>query len=316
MIDVSNLSKYYGDYPAVQDVSFEVPAGQIVGFLGPNGAGKTTTMRILAGYLTASAGRATIDGIDVFWNPVEVRRRIGYMPENCPLYAEMRVVEYLRFRAGIKGLHGGRRRQRLDYVLRRCALEDVRRQLIGTLSKGYRQRVGLADALLAEPPVLILDEPTAGLDPTQIRSARELIRELGKEHTILLSTHILPEVEMTCDRVIIIHRGRVVASGSLDELARQAGEQETLIARIDGPIDAEPVRALPGVNRMTLSTVGGATRLRMDTNDAEGLSPLVCALASQRGWNLRELRPERQTLEELFVRITAREDTAAEALAR
>src|SRR5947209_5314905 len=265
MIHVEQLSKYYGDYAAVRDVSFEVPAGQIVGFLGPNGAGKTTTMRVLAGYLTASAGRATIDGIDVFWDPVGVRRRIGYMPENCPLYPEMRVREYLHFRAGIKGLHGRRRRQRIDYVMRRCWLEDVRRQLIGTLSKGYRQRVGLADALLAEPPVLILDEPTAGLDPTQIRSARSLIRELGREHTILLSTHILPEVEMTCDRVIIIHRGRVVAASALDELARQAGEQDTLVARLDGVTDPEPVRALPGVNEVTPEAVAGATRLRIST---------------------------------------------------
>jgi len=266
-------------------------------------------MRILAGYLTASAGEATIDGIDVFWDPVEVRRRIGYMPENCPLYPEMRVREYLHFRAGIKGLHGARRRQRIDYVLRRCWLEDVRRQLIGTLSKGYRQRVGLADALLAEPPVLILDEPTSGLDPTQIRSARELIRELGKEHTILLSTHILPEVEMTCDRVIIIHRGRVVASGSLDELARQAGEQETLIARVDGNVDAQVLRDLPGVFGLTVEGGGGATRLRIETNDAERLCPRVCALAVEQGWKVREMRPERQTLEEMFVQITSREES-------
>src|SRR5437868_13400334 len=244
MIHVENLTKYYGDYPAVRDVSFTVPKGQIVGFLGPNGAGKTTTMRVLAGYLTASAGRATIDGIDVFWDPVGVRRRIGYMPENCPLYPEMRVREYLHFRAGIKGLHGRRRRQRIDYVMRRCWVEDVRRQLIGTLSKGYRQRVGLADTLLADPPVLILDEPTAGLDPTQIRATRDLIRELGKQHTILLSTHILPEVEMTCDNVIIIHRGRVAASSSLKDLSRKAGEQTTLVADFDGEIDPAPVQAL------------------------------------------------------------------------
>src|SRR3954471_18966618 len=196
MIQVHGLTKYYGDYPAVRDVSFDVPQGQVVGFLGPNGAGKTTTLRILAGYLTATSGRAPVDGLDVFWQPVEVRRRIGYMPENCPLYPEMRVEEYLRFRGGIKGLSAAKRGERIDHVLRRCWLTDVRRQLIGTLSKGYRQRVGLADALLAEPKVLILDEPTAGLDPTQIRSARDLIRDLGREHTILLSTHILPEVEM------------------------------------------------------------------------------------------------------------------------
>src|SRR5881227_671618 len=229
MIHVSKLTKFYGEYRAIEDVSFEVAKGQVVGFLGPNGAGKSTTMRILAGYLTATSGQAFIDGLDVFLQPVEVRRRIGYLPENCPLYPEMRVVEYLHFRAGIKGLHGRRRRQRLDYVLKRCWLDDVRRQLIGTLSKGYRQRVGLADALLADPPVLILDEPTAGLDPTQIRASRTLIRELGKEHTILLSTHILPEVEMTCDSVIIIHRGRVAASSSLAELASRAGAETVIV---------------------------------------------------------------------------------------
>ncbi len=218
MIHVSKLTKYYGDYAAVSDVSFDVTKGQIVGFLGPNGAGKTTTMRILAGFMTATSGKAVIDGLDVFWRPVEVRRRIGYMPENCPLYPEMRVVEYLRFRAGIKGLHGWKAGRRVEYVLERCWLTGVRRQLIGTLSKGYRQRVGLADTLLADPPVLILDEPTAGLDPSQIRETRKLVRELGEQHTILLSTHILPEVEMTCNRVIVINRGAVAASGKLDEL--------------------------------------------------------------------------------------------------
>jgi ABC-2 type transport system ATP-binding protein len=218
VIHVSKLTKFYGDYAAVRNVSFDVPQGQVVGFLGPNGAGKSTTMRILAGYLTASSGRATIAGLDVFWNPVEVRRRIGYMPENCPLYPEMRVVEYLRFRAGIKGLHGGEAKRRIEYVLGRCWLSDVRRQLVGTLSKGYRQRVGLADVLLNNPPVLILDEPTAGLDPGQIRETRKLIRELGQQHTILLSTHILSEVEVTCDSAIIINRGQVVAAGRLIDL--------------------------------------------------------------------------------------------------
>jgi ABC-2 type transport system ATP-binding protein len=313
MIHVSNLTKYYGDYPAVRDVSFDVPAGQVVGFLGPNGAGKTTTMRILAGYLTATSGHATIDGRDVFWDPVEARRRIGYLPENCPLYPEMRVKEYLHFRAGIKGLRGARRRQRIDYVLGRCWLSDVRRQLIGTLSKGYRQRVGLADALLASPPVLILDEPTAGLDPAQIRSTRGLIRELGREHTVLLSTHILPEVEMTCDRVLIIHRGQVAASGALNELARQAGEQGTLLARFDGAVDPGPVRALPGVTGVSAEPADGGTRLRVTAADAEELSPRLCALAVERGWKVRELRPERQTLEDLFVRITAPESPDGEA---
>jgi ABC-2 type transport system ATP-binding protein len=237
VIHVSNLTKYYGDYAAVRDVSFDVPRGQVVGFLGPNGAGKTTTMRILAGFLTATSGRATIDGFDVFWRPLEVRRRIGYMPENCPLYPEMRVVEYLRFRAGIKGLHGGQARKRLDYVLGRCWLTDVSRQLIGTLSKGYRQRVGLADTLLADPPVLILDEPTAGLDPSQIRESRKVIRELGEQHTILLSTHILPEVEMTCDRVIIINRGEVMMENMLADLRGQRKSLEELFVSI---VEGEP----------------------------------------------------------------------------
>jgi ABC-2 type transport system ATP-binding protein len=233
MIHVERLTKFYGDYPAVRDVSFDVTEGQVVGFLGPNGAGKSTTMRILAGYLTATSGRVSINGVDVFWRPVESRRQIGYMPENCPLYPEMRVEEYLRFRGGLKGVYGSARRQRLDYVLNRCWLKDVRRQLIGTLSKGYRQRVGLADALIGNPKVLILDEPTAGLDPAQIRETRMLIRELGQEHTVLLSTHILSEVERTCDHVIIINKGEVALSRPLGEST--AGDLEETFIRLTNP---------------------------------------------------------------------------------
>lgn len=218
MIHVEKLTKYYGDYAAVRDVSFQVEKGRVVGFLGPNGAGKSTTMRILAGYLTATSGKATIAGIDVFWDPVAVRQKIGYMPESCPLYPDMRVNEYLRYRGGIKGLHGRGCTVARDRVLKRCWLEDVKDQLIGTLSKGYRQRVGLADALMHEPPVLILDEPTAGLDPTQIRETRQLIRELGEKHTVLLSTHILSEVEAACDEAVIINRGIVAAAGRLDDI--------------------------------------------------------------------------------------------------
>ncbi len=254
MIHVSGLTKYYGDYAAIRDVSFDVPAGKIVGFLGPNGAGKSTTMRILTGYLTATSGQATIAGFDVFWDSVEVRRRIGYMAESCPLYLEMRVNEYLHYRAGIKGLSGAQRRQRIDYVLKRCWLGDVGRQITGTLSKGFRQRVGLADALLTSPPVLILDEPTAGLDPTQIRSTRELIRELGQEHTILLSTHILSEVEMTCDSVIIINGGRVVASSSLADLHRQADEKACLIAVFKDPVETDAFLGLPGITSVAPDT--------------------------------------------------------------
>jgi ABC-2 type transport system ATP-binding protein len=301
MIHVSRLTKYYGDYPAILDISFDVPAGQIVGFLGPNGAGKSTTMRILTGYLTATSGKASIAGFDVFWDSVEVRRRIGYMAESCPLYQEMRVNEYLHYRAGIKGLSGRRRRQRLDFVIKRCWLGDVPRQITGTLSKGYRQRVGLADALLTSPPVLILDEPTAGLDPAQIRSTRALIRELGQEHTILLSTHILSEVEMTCDNVIIINRGRVAAAGSLADLARQAGEKASLVAVFDSPVNADECRALPG---LTSVSDDGDSRLRFAAHDLGIFTPRLCALAVEKGWHLRELRPEKPTLEDLFVQIT------------
>jgi ABC-2 type transport system ATP-binding protein len=241
VIHVSHLTKFYGDYPAVRDVSFTVEKNKVVGFLGPNGAGKSTVMRILAGYLAATSGKATIDGIDVFWDPVAVRRRIGYMPESCPLYHEMRVDEYLTFRGGVKGLHGAACRKRIDYVAQRCWLQDVRRQLVGTLSKGYRQRVGLADALLHNPPVLILDEPTAGLDPTQIRETRGLIRELGNEHTVLLSTHILSEVEMTCDQAIIINRGRIAAAGKLADLRpRDQTLEEMFVKLVETP---EPAMA-------------------------------------------------------------------------
>jgi ABC-2 type transport system ATP-binding protein len=312
VIHVTNLTKYYGDYPAVNDVSFDVARGQVVGFLGPNGAGKSTTMRILAGYMTATSGRAVIDGLDVFWQPVEVRRRIGYMAENCPLYSEMRVNEYLRFRCGIKGLHGRKSRLRVDFVLQRCWLEEVRRQLIGTLSKGFRQRVGLAEALLADPPVLILDEPTIGLDPSQIRETRALIRELGQEHTILLSTHILPEVEMTCDHVIVINRGRVAASGSLADLARRAGEESTLVAIVQAKVDGASVRRLLEVPRVKAEPIHGGTRLRIPSAGDERLATRFCAVAAEQGWPLSELRPQKQTLEDLFVQIVGRGEATEE----
>ncbi len=312
VIHVSHLTKYYGDYAAVQDVTFHVLRGQIVGFLGPNGAGKSTTMRILAGYLTATSGTATIDGIDVFWDPVEVRRRIGYMPENCPLYPEMRVREYLTFRAGIKGLHGWGRSKRVSYVLDRCWLSDVKRQLIGTLSKGYRQRVGLADVLLAEPPVLILDEPTAGLDPSQIRETRKLIQELGQQHTVLLSTHILSEVEMTCDHLIIINGGRVAAAGRLEDLARKAGEETVVIVELEGDVDPAPVRRMSGVATVEREAAGNGTRLRISTEQPDVLTKRLGSLMGEQGWNLREMRRQQQTLEDVFVRIVGRDRVVAE----
>lgn len=241
MIQVSHLTKYYGDYAAIRDVTFEVGRQQVVGFLGPNGAGKSTTMRILAGFLTASSGSAIVAGHDVLTDPLAARASIGYMPENCPLYPEMRVAEYLDFRAGLKGLHGADSRKRVEAAMDRCWLSDVRRQLIGTLSKGYRQRVGLADTLLADPPVLILDEPTSGLDPTQIIETRKLIRQLGERHTVLISSHILSEVEMTCDRAVIIVGGRVAAQGKLAEMVPPGGRLEEFFLRlVEGNTAAQP----------------------------------------------------------------------------
>ncbi|HZZ78177.1 MAG TPA: ATP-binding cassette domain-containing protein [Gemmataceae bacterium] len=309
MIEVSHLTKYYGDYAAVRDVSFHVPAGQIVGFLGPNGAGKSTTMRMLAGYITATSGKATIAGLDVFWNSVEVRRKIGYMPESCPLYTEMRVEEYLDFRAGIKGIYGSERRKRLGYVMDRCWLDDVSGQIIGTLSKGYRQRVGRADALLANPPVLILDEPTAGLDPTQIRSARTLIRELGQQHTILLSTHILSEVEATCNRVIIIHRGQVAASSSMEDFKGRAQDQAHLRLVLGGTGDPSIFAAVPGVVDMHMSEGPylSSVVLRITGSDLNSLAPRLSQFAADNEWRLLEMRVERPTLEDLFVQITGEE---------
>jgi ABC-2 type transport system ATP-binding protein len=227
VIHVRNLTKYYGDYAAVRDVSFDVAKGRVVGFLGPNGAGKSTTMRVLAGYLTATSGQASIAGVDVFWRPVEVRRRIGYMPENCPLYPEMRVAEYLWYRGGLKGLHGGRCRTRVEYVLQRCWLTDVRRQLIGTLSKGYRQRVGLADVLLHNPPVLILDEPTSGLDPLGARWMKNLILDLRAQgKTVIMCSHRLEDVQDVCDRIAILSEGDLQAYGEVKTLLQDVNRVE------------------------------------------------------------------------------------------
>src|SRR5580700_4612749 len=221
MIKVENLTKRYAGHTAIKDLSFEVGKGEIMGFLGPNGAGKTTTMRILASFLPPTSGRASIAGFDVFHESLQARARLGYMPENVPLYNDKRVTEYLNYRAALKGVPHRRIPERVGDVKELCGVKDVEKKLIRTLSKGYRQRVGLADALLHEPDLLILDEPTIGLDPNQIRQVRELIKNLGKHHTILLSTHILPEVEATCSRVIIINRGRIEASDTPDNLRRQ-----------------------------------------------------------------------------------------------
>ena len=309
MIRAEKLTKYYGDLAAVRDVTFHVPEGEIVGFLGPNGAGKSTVMKILSCFMPATSGKATVAGHDVFWDSLAARRSLGYMPESVPLYKDMRVSEYLRYRGKIKGIYGRDLNRRLAHTLERCWLRDVDRQLIGTLSKGYRQRVGLADAMIHDPKVLILDEPTIGLDPTQIRSVRDLIRELKEKHTILLSTHILPEVEMTCDRVIIIHQGRVVTSSTLSELGRQMAGKAVLLAQITGDAAqvSPAVKSLSGVSAVEVTGSNGALHLRIEHDPKQDPTSELIQLATAKGWPIREVRHQRQTLEEIFVQITARE---------
>ena len=306
MIVVDQLTKYYGEYPAVRGVSFEVPKGRAVGFLGPNGAGKSTTMRILAGFLTASSGKASIAGFDVFSDPIEVRRRIGYMPESCPLYPELRVDEYLRFRAGLKGLGWRARRKRLDYVTERCCLTDVRRQLIGTLSKGYRQRVGLADALLADPPVLILDEPLTGLDPVQQEETLGAIRGLGGKHTVLFSSHHLPDVEKVCDRVVIIDRGQIRFDGRLSDIR---AERPTLDVEVRGPAaDVEAfLRSQAGVTAVTAAAADdGATRFVLQTDGGRDPREELATALVGKGWGVRQLGLRRASLEDTFLKVVFR----------
>ena len=254
MIKVENLTKRYAGYTAIKDLSFEVERGEIVGFLGPNGAGKSTTMKILSCFLPATSGRATVAGFDVFSQSVEVRNHLGYMPENVPLYTDLRVDEYLEYRAALKGLSGRKLRTRVGEVKELTSLNDVQHKIINTLSKGYRQRVGLADALVADPDLLILDEPTIGLDPNQIRQVRDLIKNLGQRHTILLSTHILPEVEITCSRVIILHKGRIEASDTPANLLGQLRAVSNIRLEADTGADSgiEQLQKVPGIKEVTL----------------------------------------------------------------
>ena len=307
MIEVQNLTKRYPGRTAVNGLTFTVGRGEVVGFLGPNGAGKSTTLRILSSYMPATSGTARVAGFDVFHQADEVRRRIGYMPENNPLHLDMRVREYLKFRARLKGLGWRRSRERVDTVLRQCGLIDVERRIIGQLSKGYRQRVGLADALVHEPDLVILDEPTIGLDPHQIRSVRTLIKEVGKSHTVLLSTHILSEVEMTCSRVLILNRGSIIAADTTENLERHLSLDGQVIAEIAAPVAAvrEAFRDLPGIERLEVVEADGAyTRLALTPRDGEDLRPLVFEQVRQNGWKLRELTRSRHSLEDIFVHLT------------
>ncbi len=302
MIHVRHLTKYFGPVMAVDNISFDVARGEIVGLLGLNGAGKTTTMRILTTYLPATSGAARIADYDVRNQSLEVRQRIGYLPENVPLYPEMRVEEYLNFRAKLRGLERKERQQRVEYCLERCRIREVRRRLVGTLSKGYRQRVGLADAMVHDPLLLILDEPTVGLDPVQIRETLALIRELGERRTILLSTHILSEIEAVCGRILIIHRGRLASDKKMAEL-KAGGE---ILLEVHGPAEqvANVLRTTDGVERVKAERLAdGVTSFEVKTEHNRDLRDALAQRIARNGWTLRTMELRRRTVEQHFMDV-------------
>jgi len=317
VIAVSELTKVYGQTLAVDRVSFEVSKGQIIGFLGPNGAGKSTTLKMLTCYLPPTSGGATVNGFDIFHQSEQVRENLGYLPENVPLYTEMKVEEYLDFRGQLRKMDRAARRKRIDYVCERCWLTNVRGRIIGHLSKGYRQRVGLADALLHDPPVLILDEPTVGLDPTQIRETRKLIKDLGGQHTVMLSTHILPEVEAVCDRAIVIASGKIVAQGTPEELRTSRRTSARVLVECRGPkTDVENALArVSGVGKVEMLNGEAANDphyvlAALRPKEGYDVREEAARTVIQHGWPLREIRLESATLEEFFVQVTANQAMA------
>jgi ABC-2 type transport system ATP-binding protein len=311
MIQVEGLTKRYARHVAVDNISFSVDKGDIVGFLGPNGAGKTTTMRILTCFMPPTEGTARVAGFDVFEQPFEVKKRIGYLPEAPPLYPEMTVRGYLNFVARLKNLPSNEIANRVDQVMERCAVSDVAPKLIGKLSKGYRQRVGLAQAIIHNPDVLILDEPTSGLDPKQINETRELIKSLAGEHTIILSTHILPEVEAVCEKVIIINKGKLVATDSVENLKNRAGLGGATLVQIENTGDLDPLTVhqrleqVPGVSKV-LDRVTHGPRLVFEVENLQGrnVRPELARAVVHAGWNLVELKSSTMTLEEVFLELT------------
>ncbi|MBK1882756.1 ATP-binding cassette domain-containing protein [Luteolibacter pohnpeiensis] len=310
MIEVQQLSKRFARHEAVRGISFSVDRGEIVGFLGPNGAGKTTTLRMLTGYLPPTSGSAQVAGFDIFRQSLEARKRIGYMPENVPLYEDMRVREYLKFRARLKGLNSKQTRQRVGEMLETCGLEAVRRKMIKTLSKGYRQRVGLADSLVHNPDLLILDEPTNGLDPNQIRQIRELIKRLAESHTVLVSTHILSEVEMTCNRVIIIDGGKIKAADTPTNLINQmrsAGRVHVEL-QADAEVASGAISRLDRVKKVSSEALDeGWTRFTVWVDSGTDARERINNLAAQYGWPLRSLYRHEATLEDVFVELTRKD---------
>jgi ABC-2 type transport system ATP-binding protein len=319
MIKVEGLTKRYARTVAVDNISFEIEKGQIVGFLGPNGAGKTTTMRVLTCFLPPTEGTANVAGFDVMAKPMEVKKRIGYLPETPPVYPEMEVAEYLRFTGQLKGISSRDIGKKVEEVVGRCSLADVSKKLIGKLSKGYRQRVGLAQAIIHNPDVLILDEPTAGLDPKQIISIRDLLRALAVDHTIILSTHILPEVEACCERVIIIDKGKVKANDTVVNLTTRPRDTEAIaieVASADGKPDAAAVQQrleqVPGVSRVEMKdAVEGHVACQVEALPGRHIRPDVARSVVNAGWNLTEIRAIGRSLEEVFLSLTASEDKEA-----
>jgi len=309
VIEVRNLWRRYGDFTAVEEVSFEVGDGEIVGLLGPNGAGKTTTIRMVTGFLPPSAGEIRVCGRDLLADPVRVRRDIGYLPETVALYPEMRVREYLAYRAQLEGMPRLPARRAIGETVERCLLEEVKEQIVGTLSKGYRQRVGLAAAILHRPRVLVLDEPTVGLDPRQIIAIRELIRELGQRHTLLLSTHILPEVELLCRRILIVDGGRLVGEGTPESLRRQWLGNAALRVLLKGDVvvAADDLGRLPGCTVARAARAGEDTEISLEVEGETDLREAVFRLAIERNWTLLGLAQEKASLEDLFVRLTTRD---------
>jgi ABC-2 type transport system ATP-binding protein len=318
MIKVEALTKKYARTIAVDQISFEVAKGQIVGFLGPNGAGKTTTMRMLTCFLPPSAGTATVAGFDVLEQPLEVKKRIGYLPETPPIYLEMETAEYLKFVGKLKGLSGADLQKRVDHVCDRCAVADVKKKLLGKLSKGYRQRVGLAQAIIHNPDVLILDEPTAGLDPKQINETRDLIKSLAGDHTIILSTHILPEVEQTCEQVIIINQGKLVATDSVRNLQARARGAESVVVEIagrEGNLEARIVQhkleQVAGVSRvLSKGKDDGRVVFEVESQKGRFVRGDLARAVVECGWDLNELRPAAMSLEEIFLQLTGNEASA------
>jgi len=309
MINVQNLTKRYGDLTAIEDVTFNVEKGEILAFLGPNGAGKTTTMRILTCFMPATGGTATVAGYDIFEHPEEVKKRIGYLPETPPLYTELTVTEYLGFVSRIKGIERKDRAPALTRVLERCALTDVRHRLIGNLSRGYRQRVGLAQALIHNPEVLILDEPTTGLDPKQIIEMRQVIKELAGQHTVILSTHILPEATAVCQRVVIIHKGRIVAVDTPDTLSAQLrrSEKVRLTLRTPSPETADALKTVPGVVSIFQEPSADGQVFMVECELGRDIRTELAAQAVRRGWGLIELAAVRLSLEDVFLQLTQEE---------